>query len=461
MNEQTKWKWILAATSEEEWIFLHPVNNEHRVCVRASPSEVPSLLIQPELISLEYKKQHQISGILGAGRRLMQHWLRIYSYLQPSFPQRIGMRRLCRLFNAVERLTTENPNCSTLMLMPIPSGVWSTFPNVNHVSLESLVEWVNEVMEASPDSAPRLLFLQEGAPDVVHDYRSWYGPDDKGDTSYRILNPTCVVVDETGCFHLTGDNVTDDDVVRVAREHPNLQSLNLAFCSNITDTSLSEVASECSNLQSLNLEGCRNITDVGLAALSLCLKLDPLRILVKKRELTLEGIRQFFIAVEREEWKLDTLHDLFETLAMTQTIIYCNTSQKVDWLAEQMTSCDFVVSAMHGDMNHRERDLIIREFRSGSSRVLITTDLLACGGIRGIYVPQVSLVINYDIPATNDPNTENYIQRIGRSAFIRIFANRRVAINFVTLSDTQCLRDIEQFYGTQIVELSMDVVDLL
>jgi translation initiation factor 4A len=134
---------------------------------------------------------------------------------------------------------------------------------------------------------------------------------------------------------------------------------------------------------------------------------DPIRILGQKDELTLEGIKQFFIAIEREEWKLETLCDLYSTLTITQAIIYCNTRRKVDWLTEQMQARDFTVSSMHGDMDQRERDLIMREFRSGSTRVLITTDFLA----RGIDVQQVSLVINYDLPT----NRENYIHRIGRS----------------------------------------------
>merc|ERR1711907_341538 len=120
---------------------------------------------------------------------------------------------------------------------------------------------------------------------------------------------------------------------------------------------------------------------------------DACRILVKKDELTLEGIRQFYIAIEKEDWKLDTLCDLYETLTITQAIIYCNTRRKVDWLAEKMAARDFTVSCVHGDMEQRERDVIMREFRSGSSRVLITTDLLA----RGIDVQPSSLVINYDL----------------------------------------------------------------
>uniref|UniRef100_A0A669CR20 RNA helicase n=2 Tax=Pseudocrenilabrinae TaxID=318546 RepID=A0A669CR20_ORENI len=130
---------------------------------------------------------------------------------------------------------------------------------------------------------------------------------------------------------------------------------------------------------------------------------DPVRILVKKEELTLEGIKQFYINVEREEWKLDTLCDLYETLTITQAVIFLNTRRKVDWLTEKMHARDFTVSALHGDMDQKERDVIMREFRSGSSRVLITTDLLA----RGIDVQQVSLVINYDLPT----NRENYIHR--------------------------------------------------
>lgn len=108
------------------------------------------------------------------------------------------------------------------------------------------------------------------------------------------------------------------------------------------------------------------------------------------------------------------------------------------------------MSAMHGDMDQQQREVIMREFRSGSSRVLITTDLLA----RGIDVQQVSLVINYDMPA----NRENYIHRIGRGGR---FGRKGVAINFVTEDDVRMLRDIEQFYNTHIEEMPMNVADLI
>ena len=116
-------------------------------------------------------------------------------------------------------------------------------------------------------------------------------------------------------------------------------------------------------------------------------------------------------------------------------------------------------------MQQKERELIMREFRSGSSRVLITTDLLA----RGIDVQQVSVVINYDLPG----NRENYIHRIGRSGR---FGRKGVAINFVTkqvsvvdnfktlilpLKDTQLLKELETYYSTQIEEMPAEISDLI
>ncbi|CAM8913913.1 unnamed protein product [Rhodiola kirilowii] len=176
----------------------------------------------------------------------------------------------------------------------------------------------------------------------------------------------------------------------------------------------------------------------------------PVRILVKRDELTLEGIKQFYVNVEKEEWKLETLCDLYETLAITQSVIFVNTRRKVDWLTDKMRGRDHTVSATHGDMDQNTRDIIMREFRSGSSRVLITTDLLA----RGIDVQQVSLVINYDLPT----QPENYLHRIGRSGR---FGRKGVSINFVTKDDERMLADIQRFYNVVIEELPSNVADLL
>merc|ERR1712196_351438 len=164
---------------------------------------------------------------------------------------------------------------------------------------------------------------------------------------------------------------------------------------------------------------------------------NAVRILAEKHELTLAGIRQFYVTIEKEDWKLDTLCDLYETLTITQAIIYCNTRRKVDFLSEKMAARDFTISIIHAELEQKERDRIMREFRSGSSRVLISTDLLA----RGIDVQQVSLVINYDLPA----NIENYLHRIGRSGR---FGRKGVAINFITNADVRNMRDIEAYYHT-------------
>jgi ATP-dependent RNA helicase len=177
---------------------------------------------------------------------------------------------------------------------------------------------------------------------------------------------------------------------------------------------------------------------------------DPVRILVKRDELTLEGLKQYFIAVEKEEWKFDTLCDLYDTLTITQAVIFCNTRRKVDWLTDKMREANFTVSSMHGEMPQKERDSIMQDFRQGSSRVLISTDVWA----RGIDVQQVSLVINYDLPS----NRENYIHRIGRSGR---FGRKGVSINFVTSEDVRILRDIELYYSTQIEEMPMNVADII
>lgn len=177
---------------------------------------------------------------------------------------------------------------------------------------------------------------------------------------------------------------------------------------------------------------------------------DPVRILVKKENITLEGIKQFYVAVEKEEWKFDTLIDLYETLTINQAIIYVNSRRKVEFLKAEMESRDFTVSCIHGDMLPQDRSRVMQEFRSGSSRVLLSTDLTA----RGIDVRGVSVVINYDLPF----HRENYIHRIGRGGR---FGRKGIAINFVKQEDAQTLRDLEEYYATEIKEMPGNVADLI
>ena len=173
---------------------------------------------------------------------------------------------------------------------------------------------------------------------------------------------------------------------------------------------------------------------------------NPIKILVKNEELTLEGIKQYFINIERNEFKFDVLCDLYEKYSIFQSIIYCNSRKIVDELTYRLNQNNFSVISMHGDMRQEDRNKIMEDFRRGTCRVLIATDLLS----RGIDVQQVSIVINYDIPQ----NIESYIHRIGRSGR---FGRKGTAVNFATYYDIKKLHEIEQFYSTQIEELPSEI----
>jgi len=169
---------------------------------------------------------------------------------------------------------------------------------------------------------------------------------------------------------------------------------------------------------------------------------DPVKILVKREEMTLQGIQQFYINVERDNWKFETICDIYENMTINQSIIYCNQKRNVDYLYKKLTEQHFVCSCIHGNMDYAERNQVMKKFRTGEARVLISTDLLA----RGIDVQQVSVVINYDLPV----QIENYLHRIGRSGR---FGRKGFGLNFVTEQDFPRLREIEKYYETQIEPL--------
>jgi translation initiation factor 4A len=166
---------------------------------------------------------------------------------------------------------------------------------------------------------------------------------------------------------------------------------------------------------------------------------DPIKILIKNNELTLEGIKQYYVNVERNDYKYDTLIDLYSSFSMCQSIIYCNSRRMVDILSDKLNKEGFSISFIHSGLSQTERNKRIKEFRDGESRILISTDLLA----RGIDIQQISLVINYDIPKEK----ENYIHRIGRSGR---YGRKGVALNFATNYDIDKIKDIEKYYSTHI-----------
>jgi translation initiation factor 4A len=168
----------------------------------------------------------------------------------------------------------------------------------------------------------------------------------------------------------------------------------------------------------------------------------PIEILVKQEELTLEGIKQYYVAIEDEEQKYETLKDLYKTMSISQCIIYCNSIRRVIVLYNQLVENGFAVSCIHGDMDKPDRDRSFTEFKSGSSRILISSNITA----RGIDIQQVSIVINYDIPS----DVSSYLHRIGRSGR---WGRKGTGINFVTKFDVNRIRDIEKYYDTEIVEM--------
>jgi len=169
---------------------------------------------------------------------------------------------------------------------------------------------------------------------------------------------------------------------------------------------------------------------------------DPVKIYVKAESLTLEGISQYYVAIEDDRQKYATLKDLYSFISMSQCIIYCNSVKRVADLYDVMIEDEFPVCCIHSNMEKRERDNSLSEFRNGKYRVLISSNVTA----RGIDIQQVSVVINFDVPKC----IHTYLHRIGRSGR---WGRKGVGINLITRHDIFKLKEIETFYNCQVNEL--------
>ena len=176
---------------------------------------------------------------------------------------------------------------------------------------------------------------------------------------------------------------------------------------------------------------------------------NPMRILIKPEEITMRHIKQCYIALS-ERWKLDTLMDLYDTISITQSIIFVNTKSTLEYLRRELEERLFAVACYHADLDMIERAEVLRDYRMGKSRVLIASNVLS----RGVDIETVSLVINYDVPRFK----EDYIHRIGRSGRA---SRKGVAINFVTERDVQSLRTIEDYFQVSIEEMPTNFVDVI
>ena len=169
---------------------------------------------------------------------------------------------------------------------------------------------------------------------------------------------------------------------------------------------------------------------------------NPVKITMEAEKLNLEGIQQYFVAVNDDQEKFETLKDLFSKLTINQSIIYVNSVNRVVDLHSAMQKEECNTCCIHSSMTSEERHEALSEFKAGRYRVLISSNVTA----RGIDVQQVSIVINFDIPKC----VHNYLHRIGRSGR---WGRKGVAINFITRDDISTLKRIESHYKTNIHEL--------
>jgi len=176
---------------------------------------------------------------------------------------------------------------------------------------------------------------------------------------------------------------------------------------------------------------------------------NPLYIEVKKEALTLEGIKQYYIALESDRDKFAVLKDIYSKLSMTQSIIYCNSIERVTELSNALINDGFPVCYIHSHMDKKSREKAITEFRNGKQRILVSSNITA----RGIDIQQVGIVVNFDVCKS----VHTYLHRIGRSGR---WGRKGIGINFVTRRDIQILRSIESFYQTEITEMPMNFTDI-
>lgn len=177
---------------------------------------------------------------------------------------------------------------------------------------------------------------------------------------------------------------------------------------------------------------------------------DPVKIVMKTEELSLECIQQYYIALNDDQSKYETLKDLFSFLQVSQCIIYVSTVKRVEDLYNTMIADGFPVCCIHSSMDKSERDKSLQSFRKGAFRVMVSSGVTA----RGIDVQQVSTVINFDMTRSY----ETYLHAIGRSGR---FGRKGLAINFITKIDIDFMRRLEKHYNIKIDELPSDFDKLI
>ena len=236
-------------------------------------------------------------------------------------------------------------------------------------------------------------------------------------------------------FHMMEDNVFDIN---------NLKQLTLDEADNLLEKKYNNKVFDLIKLTSDTCQKCftsatvnRNLRDIAKKLLN-----EPELVLLKKEDVQVKAIKNFYLDTVEEQYKFDTLLDLYQIISTSHTMIFCNSINKIEFVKNKLEEEGFPITTIHGGLDQEERSKIVNEFREGKTRILLTTDLLA----RGIDIPEVKLVINYDLPK----NHETFIHRIGRSGR---FGKKGVSITFVKMDDYKDKKTFESLISHYDLEM--------
>ncbi|XP_041424338.1 ATP-dependent RNA helicase DDX25 isoform X1 [Xenopus laevis] len=183
---------------------------------------------------------------------------------------------------------------------------------------------------------------------------------------------------------------------------------------------------------------------------------DPNIIKLKKEELTLKNIQQFYDQCENKEQKYSALCNLYGVITIAQAIVFCQTRKIASWLSQKLSDDGHQVALLSGELPVYDRADMIQRFREGREKVLVTTNVCA----RGIDVEQVSIVVNFDLPVNVDGSVdfETYLHRIGRTGR---FGKKGIAVSLIENFFVYMLKEIEDHFNTKITKLnSMDMDEM-
>lgn len=182
---------------------------------------------------------------------------------------------------------------------------------------------------------------------------------------------------------------------------------------------------------------------------------NPIIIRLKREEESLDNIQQYYVKCANQAEKYKAITNIYGTVGVGQTIIFCHTRKTANWLAEKMSKDGHAVAVLTGDLTVEQRITVLDRFRNGQEKVLITTNVLS----RGIDVEQVTIVVNFDLPVdlNGKADCDTYLHRIGRTGR---FGKNGIAINLVDSQESMVIcQAIEKHFNRKIKYLNADDSD--